>query len=68
MSVNGDVVFPHTITTFQKRHDNWFGAFNKAAGKQPIGQYGVVKVESSAYIVILGAVTKFRNIFRSLFK
>jgi hypothetical protein len=68
MSVNGDVVFPHTITTFQKRHDNWFGAFNKAAGKQPIGQYGVVKVESSAYIVILGAVTKFRNVFRSLFK
>ena len=68
MSVNGDAVFPHTITTFQKRHDNWFGAFNKAAGKQPIGQYGVVKVESSAYIVILGAVTKFRNVFRSLFK
>ena len=68
ISVNGDTVFPHTVTTFQKRFDNWFGAFNKYAGNQPIGQYGVVKVESSVYIVILGAVTKFRNIFRSLFK
>jgi hypothetical protein len=68
MSVNGDSVFPHTITTFEKRFENWFGAFNKSAGQQPIGQCAVVRVESTAYIILLGAVTKFRNIFRSLFK
>lgn len=68
MSVDGDVTFPFTVTTFQKRFDNWFGAFNKASGKQPIGQYAVVRIQSSAYITILGAVTKFRTIFRSLFK
>jgi len=68
MSVNGDSVFPHAITTYEKRFENWFGAFNKSGGQQPIGQYGIVRVESSAYILLLGAVTKFRNIFRSLFK
>ena len=68
MSVNGESVFPHAITTYEKRFENWFGAFNKSGGQQPIGQYGIIKVESSAYILLLGAVTKFRNIFRSLFK
>lgn len=68
MSVNGDSVFPFSITTFQKRFDNWFGAFNKSAGNQPIGQYAVVRIQSTAYIIILGAVTKFRTVFRSLFK
>jgi hypothetical protein len=68
MSVNGDTVFPFTVTTFQKRFDNWFGAFNKYLGYQPIGQYAIVRIQSSAYIVILGAVSKFRTIFRSLFK
>jgi hypothetical protein len=68
MSVNGDTVFPFTVTLFQKRFDNWFGAFNKNNGKQPIGQYAVIRIQSSAYIAILGAVTKFRTVFRSLFK
>jgi hypothetical protein len=68
MSVNGDVSFPFSVTTFQKRFDNWFGAFNKSAGNQPIGQYAVVRIQSAAYIIILGAVTKFRTVFRSLFK
>lgn len=68
MSVNGDSVFPFSITTFQKRFDNWFGAFNKSAGNQPIGQYAVIRIQSTAYIIILGAVTKFRTVFRSLFK
>jgi hypothetical protein len=68
MSVNGDTAFPFSVTTFQKRFDNWFGAFNKSAGNQPIGQYAVVRIQSAAYIIILGAVTKFRTVFRSLFK
>jgi hypothetical protein len=68
MSVNGDTVFPFTVTLFQKRFDNWFGAFNKSNGKQPIGQYAVIRIQSSVYIAILGAVTKFRTVFRSLFK
>ena len=68
MSVNGDTVFPFTVTLFQKRFDNWFGAFNKNNGKQPIGQYAVIRIQSSVYIAILGAVTKFRTVFRSLFK
>ena len=42
--------------------------FNNDNNGQPIGQYGLIKISTSSYIQILGVITKFRNIYRTLFK
>lgn len=68
MSVSSPSAFPHIGTLAEKRWDNFFVAFAKAAGQQPIGQFGIVEVKTSAYIELMGAVTKWRGIFRGLFK
>jgi hypothetical protein len=68
MSVESDAAFPHLGTQAEKRWDNFFVAFAKAAGKQPIGQFAIIEVKIRAYIELMGAVTKWRGIFRGLFK
>jgi hypothetical protein len=68
MSVSSHTVFPHLGTLAEKRWDNFFVAFAKAAGQQPIGQFAIIEVKTSAYIELMGAVTKWRGIFRGLFK
>ena len=68
MSVSSHTAFPHIGTQAQKRWDNFFVAFAKAAGQQPIGQFAIIEVKTPAYIELMGAVTKWRGIFRGLFK
>ena len=68
MSVSSHTVFPHLGTLAEKRWDNFFVAFAKAAGQQPIGQFAIIEVKTPAYIELMGAVTKWRGIFRGLFK
>jgi len=68
MSVSSHTVFPHLGTLAEKRWDNFFIAFAKAAGQQPIGQFAIIEVKTPAYIELMGAVTKWRGIFRGLFK
>ena len=68
LSVESPDVFPYNVTKTQLRHDNYFAAFGKDSGVQPIGQYGLVKIVSSAYIEIFAAFTKHRNIFRTMFR
>jgi hypothetical protein len=68
MSVVSDASFPHLGTLAEKRWDNFFVAFAKAAGQQPIGQFAIIEVKTPAYIELMGAVTKWRGIFRGLFK
>jgi hypothetical protein len=68
MSVESASAFPHIGTQAEKRWDNFFVAFAKSLGKQPIGQFAIIEIKTPAYIEIMGAVTKWRNIFRGLFK
>lgn len=68
LSVKSPDTFPYNVTKAQLRQDNYFAAFGKDSGVQPIGQYGLVKIVSSAYIEIFAAFTKHRNIFRTMFR
>lgn len=52
----------------QKRYGNYVAAFKKYVGQQPISQFGVIRIVSDSYIEILGIVSKWRQVFRSLFK
>lgn len=68
MSVSSHTAFPHLGVLGEKRWDNFFVAFAKSGGQQPIGQFAIIEVKTSAYIELLGAVTKWRSIFRGLFR
>lgn len=68
LSTDSPVAFPYSSSLGQKRYDNYVSAFNNDNNGQPIGQYGLIKISTSSYIQILGVITKFRNIYRTLFK
>jgi len=68
LSTDSPTAFPYGSSLGQKRYDNYVSAFNNDNNGQPIGQYGLIKISTSSYIQILGVITKFRNIYRTLFK
>jgi len=68
LSTDSPTAFPYSSSLGQKRYDNYVSAFNNDNNGQPIGQYGLIKISTSSYIQILGVITKFRNIYRTLFK
>lgn len=68
LSTDSPVAFPYSSSLGQKRYDNYVSAFNNDNNGQPIGQYGLIKISTNSYIQIMGVITKFRNIYRTLFK
>lgn len=68
LSTDSPVAFPYSSSLGQKRYDNYVSAFNNDNNGQPIGQYGLIKISTNSYIQIFGVITKFRNIYRTLFK